>query len=180
MVVNPIFFSAGTALLLLMLSEWSISPSTPSEWQHLQACSSQAATVLLCNFIPLPCGPDPLCSVDPSAPHNLSSAYLSVTEIPAVNHSTANQAPPSVWITPTVKEVRTTVFPPATHASITAFSTKRMDSVAQLLMVTSNYTLIGQWTSASHPTWHLRSCSVSSNMQDSLLKKCLSLPLTKL
>lgn len=31
MVVNPIFFSTGTGLLLLVLSERSISPSTPSE-----------------------------------------------------------------------------------------------------------------------------------------------------
>lgn len=50
MVVNPIFFS--TDLLLLMRSEWSISPSTPSERQHLQAHRTQAATVLLCIFIP--------------------------------------------------------------------------------------------------------------------------------
>lgn len=35
MVVNPIFFSTGTGLLLLVLSERCISPSTPSEWQHL-------------------------------------------------------------------------------------------------------------------------------------------------
>lgn len=71
MVVNSIFFSTGTDLLPL------ISPSTPSEWQHLQAHSSQAATVLLCIFIPLPCGPDLLCLADPSTPHNLSCLFVS-------------------------------------------------------------------------------------------------------
>lgn len=35
MVANPIFFSTGRGLLLLMLSERSISPSALCEWQHL-------------------------------------------------------------------------------------------------------------------------------------------------
>lgn len=119
-VANPIFVS--TDLLPLMLSEWSIGLSSSSERQHLQAHPSWAATA--CLYPPAMWG-HIHCAQQTPLLHIICPAYLSVTEIPAVNHSTANQTQHwsasslSLWITPTVKEVTTTVFPRATHADVT-------------------------------------------------------------
>lgn len=84
MIVNPIFLSTDTQTLL-MLSERSISLSSTHE-QH----SSQAAPGLLCVFIL------PLCGLNQWTPllHVIYSAYLSLSETPAVNHSPGDQTQP--------------------------------------------------------------------------------------